>query len=169
MLFLQEKMKLMQKQFFGRSSERRASEAGAEQLNIFSAGIGPQSEKNEKQTITYERKVPKQREQEARGEFPAHLERVVVKLAGEQPQEEHTIEWVKVSEHLCCHPSQFYVKQYQRPVYKTKSGEVVSTPAPEAVFRRVMVDRTKADAERSPFASCRSHGCGPHVPLVAPC
>ena len=141
-LFLKEKLELVQRKLYGRSSERRFSEASSAQLNLFAANGEPEQEESKKETISYERSKPSKRERPEREGFPEHLERVIVELKGEEPEEEHTTEWVKISEHLCCRPTQFYVKQYQRPVYKTKSGEIIATPAPEAVFSRVMVDRT---------------------------
>lgn len=141
--FLKEKMRLMQRELFGRSSERRVPEVSSQQLHLFASGAAPVLAEPAKESVSYERrKAGRRRDAETGMCFPEHLEREVIELEGEKPEEGATVEWEKISEHLCCRPTQFFVKQYRRPVYKTKDGEVISTPAPETVFERVMVDRT---------------------------
>ena len=141
--FLKEKMALMQRELFGRSSERRIPEVSSQQMSLFAAKAEEPRSEPKKEVITYERNKPGRRRNAETGVvFPEHLEREVVLLEGEKPQGECTVEWTKVSEHLCCRPTQFFVKQYQRPVYKTPEGQVIATPAPETVFERAMVDRT---------------------------
>ena len=92
--FLKDKMALMQRQFFGRHSERRMPEVSLRQLSIFASGTEPEAEPK-KETISYERHKPAQRRETGMC-FPEHLEREVIELKGEEPQGESTLEWENV-------------------------------------------------------------------------
>lgn len=51
--YLREKLRLMRKQIFGRSSEKRAAEASGQQLNVFTGEPEEQVSSTKEESITY--------------------------------------------------------------------------------------------------------------------
>ena len=152
--YYKERFELMQRQLYGKKSEKRRLDAveGQSLLPGFDDDgrpVPPAAEKLEK--ITYTRRKGRSRGTpiERSSRFPEHLPREVVDLPPEetgcsscQGEMTHVIR-VEVTEKLCCNGNPFFVREYRRPVLCCRTCEEVAPMAvvPE-VFERTSVDHS---------------------------
>ena len=157
-LYYKERYELLQRQLFGKKSEKRQLDEGLRALLLpgFDDALRPTlppaaQEQEERETITYDRKKPSRRgtPRERSSRFPESLRRVKTVLEPEErgctscgEEMEHVIR-IEVTEKLCCSRDPFYVHEYHRPVYGCRACEEVAPVAevPE-VFERTSVDQS---------------------------
>ena len=137
--YLREQMRLMRKQIFGRSSEKRAPESSGQQLNVFTGEPEEQVSSTKEESITYTRRKPGRRETEPSGpRFPEHLPRDVVVVNPACPPGAEKIR-EEITEQLSVPESQYRVKRIVRNVYKDKDGTFIPLPPVPGVFDRCVV------------------------------
>lgn len=154
-LYFKERYELMQRQLFGKKSEKRKLDEGlkAQLLPGFDDEQRPTlpPTQEEKETITYSRNKRSRRGTpiERSSRFPESLRRVKTPLPPEDKgctscgvEMTHVIR-TEVTEKLCCSRDPFYVQEYHRPVYGCRACEEVAPVAevPE-VFERTSVDQS---------------------------
>ena len=157
-LYYKERYELLQRQLFGKKSEKRKLDDGlrAQLLPGFDdalwSTLSPAAqEKKERETITYDCEKPLRRGTpiERSSRFPESLRRVKTVLEPEEKcctscgeEMEHVIR-IEVTEQLCCSRDLFYVHGYHKPVYGCRACEEVAPVAevPE-VFERTSVDQS---------------------------
>lgn len=139
--FLEEKFRLIQRQLFGRSSERRVPEPPAGQLEISLSGeVAPEQGAISTQDIAaHQRRKSKTPDTEPGVRFPEDLCREEVLVPVEVPPDAVKIS-EKITERLACNRQQFYVKRYIRPVYKSATEGMVTPAAVPAVIDRAPVE-----------------------------
>jgi transposase len=138
--FLKEKLELVDRQMFGRRSEKRP-ELSPQQLNVFSGQAEAEKRRAQKISVAgHTREVVPKDEKESDGvRFPEHLPRKDVPLdVPHSPAAEKISE--RITERLALGDAQFKVIRYIRPAYKEPNGKPVCAPAAAAVLERCAVE-----------------------------
>jgi transposase len=145
---LKQQLNWFKQQLFGRKSEKRLVD-NAEQASLFDETASPNKEIAPKETITYQRRKPKQRndncvtEQGLRYDDTVPVEVIELpapELEGEQAEHYDIID-TKVTRRLAQRPGSYVVLEYRRPVVKHKASQTLSTPAaPTSVLENSITD-----------------------------
>ncbi len=150
---LQQQLDWFKKQIFGSKSEKRLIEPPPGQSTLFDSLVGNEGQPCEIQPkaeeITYTRHKGKQRDEACvtdhglRFDGDVPIERIELPPAGlnDDNREQYEIIGEKITRRLAQRPGSYVVLEYVRPVIRHKaSSELVSVPAPTAVFDGCMAD-----------------------------
>ena len=153
-LYFKQRYELLQRELFGRKSERREllSNVFQELLPGFDDAerpIPPQEPETTTVSYTRQKPTPQGTPKDRSSRFPESLRRKQIDLAPEETscsccgkEMTHRIK-TEVTEKLSCSRDPFYVTEYHRPVMGCRACNTVSqaTPVPE-VFERTAVDHS---------------------------
>ena len=135
-------------QLFGRKSEKRRVEH-AQQPSLFDFSSSSDSLPAPKETITYQRRKTKSRndncvtEQGLRYDDTVPVEVIELSVPELQGKQAHQYEIIdtKVTHRLAQRPGSYVVLEYRRPVLKHKATQTLSTPAaPASVLENSITD-----------------------------
>jgi transposase len=144
---LKQQLDWFKQQLFGQKSEKRL-QTDTSQPSLFDA-VQPTEDTSPKETITYQRRKSKRRDEDCITEqglrFDAQVPVEIIEipapeLQGDKAEHYEVIEH-KVTRRLAQRPGSYVVLEYRRPVVKHKATQTLSTPpAPSAIFDSSMAD-----------------------------